>query len=492
MKNLLFFVLFAFLVLPGGKAHCTEFVCVLRDFDAPRPDVPDGAPMAYDRNYETTINICDSETSTVTNLIRTGAVHHVEVVHSGDIYFVSDDYEWAYQEELSELWDMDYWEWEFTSRYVKRLPALRTGDNGFIEYGEEQIIYEVPLLADGYPPLWNDFEVRTLASGEDRIYFSMSYSYDAGEIFYIDEDGEVQLYYSINPDELLVPSCDRLVGYWRGNFAFDDDNNLYLSSGNHVPSYIYRIAGAGQNFIDVDSLPEIIHEHSCTIGGIKFSEPDVFYFNRPWAGRPGTQDRIFSLSLGTSAEEIAFLDPTYERIRSFDLNDVRTIIRELPSATNPKRQRINGMPELRSDSIGGISKDHKGPPDIDVFTLEYGVPDYFDNGTTAKIPIRVFLRNAGGEIGVSHIKSYIRLGDQKEAMSIPFVIHGQKDLKSSDFHVLPGNDVAFGGSITIRHPQGKSLLGEEIHGTILSNGEKLDKNLENNTLKFYLKLPGKS
>jgi len=97
--------------------------------------------------------------------------------------------------------------------------------------------------------VFQDLEVRDLDDrGSHRLYVSNACgACDTKHIDYIDVggDGEKTLYYDLSAAPIGVASCEgHLVSHWAGHFAFDDANNLYISSGNHCPSALFRISGA--------------------------------------------------------------------------------------------------------------------------------------------------------------------------------------------------------------------------------------------------------
>lgn len=120
-----------------------------------------------------------------------------------------------------------------------------------------------------------DWAVRRLDSGDLRIYYSADARGAAGEpkIYYLDNAGNPVLYYSV--DLATLPACNG-SGYWSGHFTFDDSNNLYLSSGNHLPASIFRISGAGPDTVTGDV--EQIYLRGCDILGLDFIGPKWIYF----------------------------------------------------------------------------------------------------------------------------------------------------------------------------------------------------------------------
>lgn len=75
--------------------------------------------------------------------------------------------------------------------------------------------------------------VRDLAFDSDgRLYFSEATGAGGdGVIFRLNVDFEAE--------EFVKVPLEEVDGYWAGNFAFDPDDRLYISSGNRVPAAIY-------------------------------------------------------------------------------------------------------------------------------------------------------------------------------------------------------------------------------------------------------------
>jgi hypothetical protein len=75
--------------------------------------------------------------------------------------------------------------------------------------------------------------VRDIAfDGNDTLYFSEATG--AGG------DGSIYWMQRGNPSLFAEIPLDDIGGYWAGDFAFDTDNNLYISTGNRIPASIYK------------------------------------------------------------------------------------------------------------------------------------------------------------------------------------------------------------------------------------------------------------
>ncbi len=147
-----------------------------------------------------------------------------------------------------------------------------------------------------------DWAVRRLDSGDLRIYYSADARGAAGEpkIYYLDDAGNPVLYYSV--DLATLPACNG-SGYWSGHFTFDDSNNLYLSSGNHLPASIFRISGAGPDAVTGEV--EQIYLRGCEILGLDFAGPRYIYFV--------SNGIICQLDLETNEEQEIYVSPSSSR-----------------------------------------------------------------------------------------------------------------------------------------------------------------------------------
>lgn len=77
--------------------------------------------------------------------------------------------------------------------------------------------------------------VREVAIGPgDAVYFSEATGAGGDGIIYRLDGVSATEYYRVR-----LADVD---GFWAGNFAFDPDGNLWLSSGNRVPASLYRVA----------------------------------------------------------------------------------------------------------------------------------------------------------------------------------------------------------------------------------------------------------
>lgn len=106
--------------------------------------------------------------------------------------------------------------------------------------------------------------VRDIAfDSAGRLYFSESSgARDDGTIYRLDiTTGERSQFVSVELDDV--------DGFWAGNFAFDPADNIYVSSGNHLPASIY--ARNGPDYERKFTSPD-------PIMGFTFTGPDTLLF----------------------------------------------------------------------------------------------------------------------------------------------------------------------------------------------------------------------
>ena len=99
------------------------------------------------------------------------------------------------------------------------------------------------------------------------------------------EDSNASLYYEAE----LADFAD-VDGFWNGGFAFDDKNNLYLSSANRVPAGIYKVEGGG--------IKEIFRDEKEPITGLVYEDGALYYANY------GT--KIYRLDLTTGERTVVY------------------------------------------------------------------------------------------------------------------------------------------------------------------------------------------
>ncbi|MBN1324024.1 MAG: hypothetical protein JW986_08540 [Methanotrichaceae archaeon] len=118
------------------------------------------------------------------------------------------------------------------------------------------------------------------SAGDVRIYFSEATGAGAnGKIYRLETDGTATQFYEVR--------LSNVGGYWGGDFAFDTDGNLLLSSGNHIPATIYKVRdGSG-------AISQIFTDRTRSIEGMAVKGGMIYYANG--------QTRIYKLDPSTAA-----------------------------------------------------------------------------------------------------------------------------------------------------------------------------------------------
>jgi hypothetical protein len=164
--------------------------------------------------------------------------------------------------------------------------------------------------------------VRKVA-GAERIYFSArrSESVYLFDIYYL-ESGAPVLYTTIDTKALTFPNpCDpgSDIAYYAGDFAFDDADTLYLSSGNVMgPAVgmkvgIYRIKGAGPD--SVTGTIKRIFLGDGPIQGLCYIAPDLYFVRL---------NQIYKLDLASLTESLVADVPSTPALYPRDLADAGT------------------------------------------------------------------------------------------------------------------------------------------------------------------------
>ena len=148
-------------------------------------------------------------------------------------------------------------------------------------WSEEEVVYQhttyVRDIAFGPEPV-----TGTPAPGGPplRLFFSEATGAGGGKIYYIRNNRPV-LYFHVP-----VP--------WAGNFAFDEEGDLYLSSGNRVPAKIYKVVGGTLH---------TIYSHNEPITGFVVRGGKIYFSN--WRGA------IYVLDLASGEVEKIFEDSRF-------------------------------------------------------------------------------------------------------------------------------------------------------------------------------------
>ncbi len=337
-----------------------------------------------------------------------------------------------------------------TLRIIPFAP-VRT-ESGEIEYEREDPVFEHTYHREDWDtePLRYiyDLAVKNIgAEGHDyRVYFSVvhfridtGYLVD-GQIYYVDDSGAAQPYYTVPVRLLETPSCPGVGQHWIGDFSFDDEDNLYLSTGNTIPSSLYRVSGAGVD--EVTGIPEFLYERAgAAMHDLEFDAPGSLYIHNH-------SPNIHRLDVTTLTEELIFTHPDGDDIFNLAVLQLPPLFRRFSSSI---KQVLHPNPELR---IASVAK---------------GNPVFSKRGHEVVIPLRVVIENASTRIAKETFKigvmaSFTNAG---EPFSIPFTVYGSKD-EHSFWHNRMGawGKIAILGNATVKSPDGNPLDGRNITLTI--------------------------
>ncbi len=146
-----------------------------------------------------------------------------------------------------------------------------------------------------HPTYIRDIKIRDDAV-KYKFFFSAYHSETEGRIFFLDEQDNAVPYYTLAGSDLKVPDicnpgCYTYWSTWRGgHFAFDDKNNLYFTTGNTVPSGLFKISGAGPETV-TGNVQRIYESVNFPISAIEFLKPNFLLYSS------GT--KLFKLDLDT-------------------------------------------------------------------------------------------------------------------------------------------------------------------------------------------------
>jgi hypothetical protein len=178
------------------------------------------------------------------------------------------------------------------------------------EWGREEIVYE------------HDTFVRDIAfvaeANDVALFFSEASGAGANGKIYKLVQGDPVLYYEVVLEEV--------GGFWAGDFAFDDQQTLYLSSGNRVPASIYKVTADGR-------VTEIFRDAEGPIAGLTYVPGALYYAN--W------RTQIYHLDLSTGERTVV-----YGNAQQTQLSDVGVIGQEpaTPTATPTVTDTLTSTP----------------------------------------------------------------------------------------------------------------------------------------------------
>jgi len=389
--------------------------------------VSSGVELAYVFGIDDSIYRVDTETGTAGTVYT--IPHYIELrgidaAPDGKIYFVTGQAGDVYEEE------------PLRYNYLEHVKSISPSASLDGDYGDEAIVYTretfFPLPDGEYEPI-RDVAIRTADDiGSYDVYYSIATGAGAdGRIYRIDGPESATLYYTVRLADVSVPSCNGSAGTWAGNFAFDDANNLYISSGNHNPASIFRISGA--TIYGVSGAPVEIYSQNCSIMGLCYESPDSLYF-ADWGSS------IYRLDLETLEAELVY---TNESVGHW-MRDVALLTgriaagRTLPS-TMSMTAHLHIVPDLR------------------ITEIQAGEPTFKDGGRKAAVPLTVTVKNVGiskadaFEVGITALYP----GQRTEVVatfSPPGKVEGLNG----------GEEVALQGTLTLEDPLGMSLYDQKI------------------------------
>jgi len=248
--------------------------------------VSSGVELAYVFGIDDSIHSVNTDTGTeraVYTIPRYIELRGIDSAPDGKIYFVTGQSGGISEDPGSYI-------------YLEQIKSITPSAVPGGGYGDEAIVYtRETLLPVGIPgemePIRDVAVKKTDDSGSYEVYFSIATgAWRDGHIYRVDGPETASHYYTVNLADFPVLSCNGTAGTWGGDFAFDDADNLYLSSGNHVPASIFRISGAG--VYGVTGSPVEVYGHDCCVMGLCYESPDVLYF-ADWGSS------IYRLDLGT-------------------------------------------------------------------------------------------------------------------------------------------------------------------------------------------------
>jgi len=198
----------------------------------------------------------------------------------------------------------------------------------------ENRIYLTALTGTGYSAEQTVYThstyVRDIAfalddAGDLHLYFSEATGAGAnGMIYRLEGDGTATPFYEVRLSDV--------GGSWAGDFAFDTEGNLYLSSGNRIPASIYRVrSGSG-------AVETVYTDNAEPIKGLIVQDGQIYYAN--WRKTiylltNGTKNDFYTDPNRTWLSDVGFRRAlsadevpragTYSRVRPGDLTTRRTM-----------------------------------------------------------------------------------------------------------------------------------------------------------------------
>jgi sugar lactone lactonase YvrE len=214
-------------------------------------------------------------------------------------------YEYVYQEPPPIVYFTD------ASTPSGRVYRLENGTETIYHTRGNGYIYNLAFSPDGtlYYSDANDNDLYRLENGSEAlVYHHSTYLCDVafdstgqiyiseasgstsdGHIYHLDEEGTVSEYYTVSLAD---------VGVWGGDFAFDGNDNLYLSTGRVAGARIYQV---------VEGTPQAIFSapEDEAIAGICFDSDGNLYY-ASWLG-----GNIYKVNTGTGERSLFYSNPEH-------------------------------------------------------------------------------------------------------------------------------------------------------------------------------------
>lgn len=126
-------------------------------------------------------------------------------------------------------------------------------------------------------------------NGEIGLYFSEATGAGGdGKIYRLDDSGSAVPFYTVRLADV--------GGDWGGDFAFDYDGNLYLSSGNRARGSIYKVtSGTG-------AVTKIFDSKTGSIAGLVYRSGSLYYAD--W------RQNIYRLDLSSGTSTVYYTNPS--------------------------------------------------------------------------------------------------------------------------------------------------------------------------------------
>jgi len=151
--------------------------------------------------------------------------------------------------------------------------------------------------------------VRDIEADPDgRMYFSEATGAGGdGRLYRLNPDGTASLHYTV--------ALSRVDGFWSGNFCFDRDGMLYLSTGNQVGAGVYEVDVAADVITRLYTA-----DPPASIKGLTFGQDGLLYYG-DWKQRiyaldleTGTRSQVYYKSSRKWTSDVAFkpFDPGVE------------------------------------------------------------------------------------------------------------------------------------------------------------------------------------